>query len=38
MIAKREKNYEEADKIRNRIEGMGYKVLDTPQGQKLEQV
>lgn len=38
MLAKQEKNYEEADKIRNRIEKMGYKVSDTPKGQRLEKV
>jgi cysteinyl-tRNA synthetase len=37
MLAKKEKHYEEADKIRNQIEEMGYKLLDTPEGQKLEQ-
>jgi cysteinyl-tRNA synthetase len=38
MLAKKEKNYEEADRIREQVEKMGYKVLDTPEGQKLEQV
>ena len=37
ICAKKEKNYEEADKIRSQIEEMGYKLLDTPEGQKLEQ-
>lgn len=38
MLAKKEKNYEEADRIRGQVEEMGYKLLDTPEGQKLEQV
>ncbi len=38
MLVKEEKNYEEADRIRNQIENMGYRVLDTPKGQKLEKI
>ncbi len=34
--AKEEKNYDKADEIRDQIEKMGYKLLDTPEGQKLE--
>jgi cysteinyl-tRNA synthetase len=34
-IAKEEKNYELADKIREDISNLGYTVLDTPDGQKL---
>jgi len=34
--AKESKNYKEADRLRDEIENLGYNVLDTPEGQKLE--
>jgi cysteinyl-tRNA synthetase len=36
--AKKEKDYDKADKLRNDIEKLGYKVLDTKEGQKLEKI
>jgi cysteinyl-tRNA synthetase len=36
--AKKEKDYDRADKLRNNIEKLGYKVLDTKKGQKLEKI
>jgi cysteinyl-tRNA synthetase len=36
--AKEQKDYKIADDIRDEIEKLGYKVLDTPQGQKLEMI
>jgi cysteinyl-tRNA synthetase len=36
--AKADKNYEEADRLREEIVKFGYKVLDTPDGQKLERI
>ena len=36
--AKEQRDYKRADEIRNEIEELGYKVLDTPEGQKLEKI
>lgn len=36
--AKEEKNYSEADKLRDDIAKLGYKVMDTPEGQKFERI
>jgi len=38
ILAKKERDFEKADNIRNEIEQLGYKVLDTKDGQKLEKI
>jgi len=35
---KKEKNYVDADKVRDEIEGLGYKILDTREGTKIERL
>ena len=35
---KMEKNYEEADKVRNQLLNLGYKILDTRDGVKIERI
>jgi len=38
ILAKKEKDFDKADNLRNEIEKLGYKVLDTKDGQKLEKI
>ena len=35
---KKEKNYQEADKVRDKLEKLGYKILDTRDGFKIEKI
>ena len=35
---KSEKNYAEADKVRDELLGLGYKILDTRDGVKIERI
>ena len=35
---KKEKNFEEADKVRDKITSLGYKILDTREGTKIERL
>ena len=35
---KKEKNFEEADKVRDKITSLGYKILDTREGTKIERI
>ena len=36
--AKKEKNFAEADKIRDQITALGYSIKDTPKGPQLEKI
>ena len=35
---KKDKNFEEADKVRDKLLSLGYKVLDTREGVKIERI